>query len=286
MMQESSSNEDSRKVRSAELYQRLAALREEQDKLDSEAREWAGKRDSLHIEIRKLRTKATKLRQERDTLNVRVQQLKTMREEANENRREKHDRIIKLKEELRVTQEEPLKDMEDLQREIKKLEWRIQTTSLALKEEETLIDKIRPLEHQLLIHKKLQNLRASLHKLQTEEEEIESKAKTCHKELVEMAERSQGLHKEMSEALNEADTLQSEADALHQNLLTTEKEAQDFYQQAQLIREELHGMEEEAKARQEVELRGRLEKSALEKLKQGKKLTLEEFKILAEKGII
>ncbi|UCE43735.1 MAG: hypothetical protein JSV57_05130 [Candidatus Bathyarchaeota archaeon] len=285
-MQESSSNEGPSKARFAELYQQLATLREELDKLDSEAKEWARKRNSLHAQIRKLHTKAKKLKQKRDALNIRVQQLKTKRDEANKNRREKHAQILKLEEELRGTQRKPSKDMEYLQTEIKKLEWRIQTTPLALKEEEILINKIRPLEHQLLIHKKLQTLRESLHELRTEEKEIESKAETYHTDLLELAEQSQGLHKEMLEALNEADTLQSEADALHQNSLGTEQRAQDLYQQAELIREELHRMEEENKARHETELRKGLEKRALEKLKQGEKLTLEEFKILTEKGII
>ena len=271
----------------AELYQQLAPLKEENNKLNSEAKEWAGKRNSLHKQIRKLRAKAQELKQKRDTLNKRVQELKTLREEANKKRREKHAQILRLREEIgTLTEKKPSRGMDDLQMEIEKLEWRIQTTPLTLREEEVLIDQIRPLENQLLIYKKLQKLKNNLTELRIEEKEFESKAKTYHKEILELAEQSQELHKEMLEALNEVGILQSEADKAHQRFLEANQKARSLHQRIEPIREELHRMEEENKARYELELREGLEERALEKLKRGEKLTWEEFKVLAEKGIV
>ena len=271
----------------AELYQQLAPLREEHDKLNSEAKEWAGKRNSLHKQIRKLRAEAHELKQKRDILNDRVQVLKTLREETNKKRREKHAQILKLGEEIRtLTEKKPSRSMDNIQMEIEKLEWRIQTKPLTLKEEEMLIDQIRPLENQLLIYKKLQKLKNGLTELRTEEKEFESKAETYHKEILELAEQSQELHKEMLEALNEAGALQSEADKVHQRFLEAKQKTRSLHQRIEPIREELHQMAEENKARHELELRKGLEERALEKLKRGEKLTWEEFKILAEKGIV
>jgi uncharacterized coiled-coil DUF342 family protein len=90
----------------------------------------------------------------------------------------------------------------------------------------------------------------------------------------------------MLEALDEAGTLQIEADKAHQRFLEAMQKAQSLYQQIELIREELHRIEEVKKARRELELRKGLEEKALEKLKRGEKLTLEELKVLAEKGIV
>lgn len=271
----------------AKLKHQLAPLEEEHDKLSSRAKEWAGKRNALHEQIRKLRAKASELRQKRDELNTRVQGLKTLREEVNKKRRQQHAQTLKLREEVRTYAEKtPSRDMENLQMEIERLEWRIQTTPLALKEEEMLIDQIRPLENQMLIYKKLQKLKNDLTELRTEEKESESAAKTYHKEILELAEQSQGLHEEMLEALNEADTLQTEADNAHQKFLDAKQNARSLHQQIEPLREELHRMEEEKKARHELELRRGLEERALEKLKRGEKLTLEEFKALTEKGII
>jgi len=269
------------------LRQQLTPLREEHDKLNSEAREWAGKRNSLHKQISKLRTKAQEFKQKRDTLNKRVQELKTLRDEANKKRREKHAQILELRKEVRLlTEKEPSRRMKDLQTEIEKIEWRIQTTPLTLKEEETLIEQIRPLENQLLIHKQLQKLRNKLTKCRAEEEEYKSTAKNCHTQLLEIAEQSQELHKEMLETLNEATPLQDEADKAHKRLLEAKQKAGSLHQQIELIREEIDRIEEKNKARHELALRQELEERALEKLKRGEKLTLDEFKALAEKGII
>ena len=271
----------------AELHQRLSQIREEYDKLNSEAKECARKRNSLHKQIRKLRAKAHEFQQKRDTLNKRVQELKTLRDEANKKRREKHAQILESRKEIQVlTEEKPSRRMNDLQTEIEKLEWRIQTTPLTLKEEETLIDQIRSLENQLLIHKKLQKLKNNLAEYRTEEEEFESQAKNCHTQLLELAEQSQQLHKEMLETLNEATPLHDEADKAHKRLLEAKRKAERLHQQIDIIREEIHRIEEKNKARHELDLRKELEERALEKLKRGEKLTLDEFKALAEKGII
>ena len=271
----------------AELHQRLAQIREEHDKLNSEAKEWAGKRNSLHKQIRKLRDKAHEFKQKRDTLNKRVQELKTLRDEANKKLREKHAQILESRKEIKtLTEKRPSRHMNDLQTEIEKLEWRIQTTPLPLKEEEMLIDQIRSLENQLLTHKKLQKLKNNLAEYRTEKEESESQAKNCHTQLLELAEQSQQLHKEMLETLNEATPLHDQADKAHKSFLEAKQKAERLHQQIGIIGEEIHGIEEKNKARHELDLRKELEERALEKLKRGEKLTLDEFKALAEKGII
>ena len=271
----------------AELHQKLSQIREEYDKLNSEAKEWAGKRNSLHKQIRKLRGKAQEFKQKRDILNNRVQELKTLRDEANKKRREKHARILELRKEIKVlTEKKPSRPMNDLQTEIEKLEWRIQTTLLTLKEEETLIDQIRSLENQLLIYKKLQKLKNNLAEYRTEEEDFESQAKICHTQLTELADQGQQLHKEMLETLNEAAPLQDEADKAHKRFLEAKQKAERLHQQIDIIGEKIHCIEEKDKVRHELDLRKELEERALEKLKRGEKLTLDEFKALAEKGII
>ncbi|MFQ6064105.1 MAG: coiled-coil protein [Candidatus Bathyarchaeia archaeon] len=275
------------KKRIAELHQQLAPLREEHEKLNSEAKEWGEKRDALHEQIKKLRTRAQELKQKRDELNTRVQGLKILREEANEGRKERQLQILKLKKEVRALRGKKFsQDMDSLQSEIEKLEWKIQTTSLTVKEEKVLIDQIRLLENRLLIYKKLQKLNNDLSNLKTEEKEFESKAESYHKEILDLAEQSQDLHKEMLEVLNEADGLQREADNAHQRFLEAKQKARSLYQRIKPLREELHLIMEQNKTRHELEIRKGVEERALEKLKRGEKLTWEEFKVLAEKGIV
>ena len=67
---------ESLEQRIEKLNQELASLKEERDKLYSEAKKWVEKRNSIHKKIKKLRTEATGLKEKRDILNEKVQELK------------------------------------------------------------------------------------------------------------------------------------------------------------------------------------------------------------------
>lgn len=175
---------DSLEQRIGKLNQELASLKEERNKLDLEAKKWAEKRDSIHEQIKKLRAEAARLKEKRDILNEKVQELKSLREQAKTKRREKHAQILKLKEKIRsLTERKPSQSMRSTQREIEKIEWKIQTTSLPVKEEEMLISQVRQLEAQLLIHKQIEKSKEELMVLRTEEKALETEAKTCHEKL-------------------------------------------------------------------------------------------------------
>lgn len=273
-----------------ELNHRLASLKEELDKLNQEARGWAEKRNSIQKQIKTLRTKVANLKEKRDELNESVRELKNMREQAIAERREKHTQILKLKEKLkRLKEKKPLRNMSNVESEIEKLEWKIQTTSLPVREERMLIDQVRVLETQLSTHKKLRELEDSLLELRAEEKALETKAKLHHERLSELAEQSQGFHEKMTETLGEIQTLRAEADGAHQKYVEIKQQAQPFRQergellrQAKRLKQELRQVEEQKQLKRQRELHKELVEKALEKLKRGEKLSWEEFKVLSE----
>lgn len=277
-----------------ELNRELAALKEKLDKLNFEARKWAEKRNSIHERINKLQKEASDLKDKRDEINEMVRKLKGFREKAREERKERRVQILSLKKELRtLMRKRPLKDMHEIQREIETLEWKIQTTPLALNEEKSLVDQVRPLEVQLLIHKQIQELRENIAKLQKEREALETKAKLHHEKLSELAEKSQKFHKTRLEVLKKMGNLKVEADITHQKYVWTKQQAKDLRKkyakvldQIEALKQELRKAEEKKQAERQIELRKALEERALEKLRRGEKLTLEEFKVLSEKGIV
>jgi uncharacterized coiled-coil DUF342 family protein len=279
--------------RIGELNKELAALKEERDKLNLEAQKWAEKRDSIHEQIKRLRTEVAGLKEKRDALNEKVRELKSLREQAKEKRKQKHTQILKLKEELgSLEKRKPPQSMRDIQREIENLEWKIQTTPLTVKEEELLIDQVRRLETQLSVHKQIKKSKEKLLELRTEEKALETEAKTYHEKLSELAEQSQESHEQMLEILNRVRALKVEADSAHQKYVEIKHQARKLHQkcaelldQIKAFKQELRKAEEKEQAKRQRELRKELEKRALEKLKHGEKLTWEEFKILAEKGI-
>ena len=122
----------------------------------------------------------------------------------------------------------------------------------------------------------------------TEEKTLETEANIYHEKLSKLAKQSQRLHEEMRDTLNKTYTLQSDADDMHQKFLETKQKAQLPHQkyielscQIKSLKQELHQIED----KRQLELRKELEERALEKLKRGEKLTWQEFKVLAEKGI-
>jgi len=262
--------------------------------LNLEAREWLEKRNSIREQIKGLQTEAADLREKRDALNERVRELKNLREQAKAQRKEIHAQILKLKEKMRILAEKrPPRDMHDIEREIESLDWRIQTTPLTLKEEKQLVDQVRHLETQLSIHKQIQELNHSLVELKAEEKALEVKAQHCHEELSELAGQSQTLHERMLEALKKIHAFREEANKAHQKYVEAKQQSQELHQkhaetlhQVRSLKQVLYRAEEERQAQRHLELRKELKEKALKKLKRGEKLSWEEFKILAEQGIV
>lgn len=280
--------------RIAELDRELAALKEERDRLNSEARKWAEKRDSIHEQIKGLRAEVADLKGKRDALNREVQSLKDLRGKAQAERREKRDKMLGLREQLRGLREErPPRDMREIEREIEGLDWKIQTSSLSLEEEKELVGRVRNLEAQLTIHRQIQGLKDRLDELQKEMEALNAEGELHHKKLSELAGQSQNFHEEMLKTLERIRVLREEADSAHQKYVTIKQQARalrpkhaELSQQIALLRQELRQAEEEREKERLKGLRRELEKRALEKWKRGEKLTLDEFKVLTEKGIL
>ncbi len=282
---------ESLKQRIGKLNQELALLKEERDKLYSEAKKWAEKRNYINEKIKKLRIEATSLKEERDSLNAEVQKLKSLREQAKTKRKEKHAQILELREKIGgLAERKPLQRMRHIQREIEMIEWKIQTTSLPVKDEEILISQVRNLETQLSTYKQLEKTKDELIVLRTEEKVLEAEAKSCHEKLAELVEKSQKLHEDMFENLNKASSLKVEADSAHQKYVAIKQQAQNLHQKcvelsdkAKTFEIQLQEAEYKKQAKRKRELLKELEERAFEKLKHGEKLTWEEFKILAEK---
>jgi len=277
-----------------ELNRELNALKQERDKLNSEARVWAEKRNAIHEQIKTLQTEAKHLKEKRDDTNQKVKDLKSLREQARSEQKEKRFQISKTKEKLRVIMEKkPSRPIIDIQRDIDSLEWKIQTTSMSVKEEKVFVDQVRILESQRAIHKQLQELKNTLGELQTEEKALATKAKHHHETLTQLAEQGQKFHEQMLELLTKAKNLKSEADAAHQKHVEFREKANEAHhkylellQQIKSLKKESRKKEEEQQTKKQQELREETVKKAHEKMKKGEKLTWDEFKLLSEQGAV
>lgn len=275
-----------------ELNLELTSLETERDKFDGEATNWVKKRNSVHEQIRRLRTEANNLREKRDALNQRVKELKNLREQAKANRREKRNGISKLGERARTLRErKPSQSLQSIQKEIQGLEWKIQTTPLPVKQEEKLIGKVKRLETKRNILAQLQKLNDMLIELRSEEEALETRAKSYHEKLSELAETSQKLHEERLKILNQVHNLRVEADDAHSKYVEKRQKADGFHQRYKDLQQKINALKqkqrevEEAKqAKHQKQLLEEAQKKALEKMKRGEKLTWQEFKLITEQA--
>ncbi len=278
----------------AELDQQLIPLEKELDRLNSEAEKWAEERTAMHKRISELKREAADLKQRRDKLNVQVQNLKSQREKARVDRKETQAQIMKLRKGIqKLMRQKPSQNAKSIQREIENLDWRIQTSSLSLEEEKSLIGQIRILETKFSVYRKIHELGVKLTALETEQRTLETKARNYHGKLSELAKQSQQSHEEMLEISSKIRTLQKEADDMHQKFLKSKQQAQgpsleyiELLSRIKSLKQELHHEEETVEAERQLKLQKKLEERALEKLKRGEKLTWEEFKALADQGIV
>jgi len=277
-----------------ELNRELNELKQERDKLNNEARVWAEKRNAIHEQIKTLRAEAKHLKEKRDDINQKVKELKGLREQAKSEQKEKRAQISKIKEKMQVAmKKKPSRPMIDIQKDIDSLEWKIQTTSMPVKEEKVFVDQIRILESQRTIHKQIQELNDTLIELRTEEKALATKAKLHHEALAKLAEQGQEFHKQMLELLTKAQNLKSEADAAHQKHVEFRQKANEVHQKFLEVLEQINSLkleikqkDEEQQAKRQQELREEVVKKAHEKMKRGEKLTWEEFQLLAEQGAV
>jgi len=275
------------KERIEHLAEELSQLKEARDSSNIEARKEAERRDRVNKHFKESVNNITELKTQRNAVNERTSALRSSLQENKERLREKKVQFQNLNRRLKdfvaMGSYMSRKELED---RIAKIDWRIQTTTLPLAEENLLIDQVRSLESQLIVHKQIGNLKDEMRSLRDEMD-------AAYKEISELSEQRKKLQENIANFSRRASELKSEADKMHQKYLTYKDEAQKAHlkyggvlNQIKALQQELTKIEEGKRARLELELETNLEKRALEKLKERKKLTFDEFKILAEKGRI
>lgn len=277
----------------AELNEKLSTLKDRQTKLETEVRESADKRDRLNGRVKVLRDEVMDLRTQRDEVNSKVRELKQRRNEMTA-------KIHEMLEEIRTLQEKskgpakrkPPISREALQKEVESIDWKIQTTPLTLKEDKELVQRVKQLETQLAIYRKLEQLAARITHLRTEVRTRQSESELLHRQLTENAQKSQETHVKMVAKIEESKSLRKEADDMHRKFLQVKERKKPLQEEAKIVLDQIRRLkgeirEELQKEKEESQdaLRETLEKKAKEKLKRGEKLSWEEFQLVAEKGM-
>jgi uncharacterized coiled-coil DUF342 family protein len=202
----------------------------------------------------------------------------------------------------------PRESQQDLQQELDAIEWKIQTTSLDLQEEKKLIENVKELEILLSSYKKIDRQNKKITDLIVQRKVIEAEADTFHKELTDLAEKSQDLHSKMIEKVNAVKISRAQADGLHQAYIKTKEENLQIYVKIAELTGQIRGlrasMREEEKVRRiaiqqaikeekdankeqqivikekQQAIKEKLGAEAREKLQKGEKLSWNEFQLV------
>lgn len=275
-----------------ELQRKAKFFKEERDKNNRISREWAEKRDKLNSRVGQLLDKAQEEKKKRDTLNKKVKKLKKEKQEIKDNLKE-HQKIVNgIKNELDQIPAQELKWTMKIRKQIKNMEWKYQTNVIHPNEEKSIIDKIYQLESQLKDKKDLMEKLNELEDQLDKSREIEKILKEKQKEIISTADESQIHHRRMVNVYNEIDNnVRPKADDCHQKFIDTKKIADEHHKNLIMVIPRIKYLRKRLDRKRDdinklsMVVESRVEK-ALEKMKEGKRLTLDEFQLLVKSGLI
>jgi uncharacterized coiled-coil DUF342 family protein len=276
---------------------------------NTQIKKYIEKRNQLHEQVRKSREEINQIKTERDTLNEKVKLLKEQRD------------IIRAKatpimEEVNVIDEQiaelkkkvPRVSQRELQEELDAIEWKISTTSLDTQEEKRLVGEVKALELQLKGYKKIDKKHQKIKGLLVQRKTIDDQADVFHRELTDLAKKSQELHATMMDKLIAVKKDRAEADSLHQAFVNAKEQNNLWYGQIGILigqsksirttlreqtqsrraEEEAKRSEEQSKRKEEQaqrevkekEIKEKIGAEAKERLQRGEKVNWEEFQLM------
>jgi len=279
-----------------ELEKQAAPLREERNQLNDESRNWIEKRDSFNTEIKRLREAAFSYKDKRDDLNKVVKELKSKRDQTKEELLTKREQLNSISERIWKFESKVTLRERAARRQFRELEWKLQTNSFSLAEENQIIVKVKSLELELANYRGLLGLKKEAHRLLTEIKELQSAIGKHHSDLSRLAKDSQECHEHMINLFVKTDQLSEEAGDSHQNYIEVRRKATVLHKshskliarikEIELLIRKTDGNVHREQIRKALQSRKRLGETAEQKLQMGEKLTFEEFKILLERGEI
>jgi len=277
----------------SDLENQVIFLKEKLSSVEIEANKWVSKRDSLNEKCKRIWREIPLFKSKRDQLNQEIKNLKVKKEKLRTGLKEKRREYDVLKEIEDSLLEKTFGSETEIRRQIEKLDWIIQTNPLTTNEEMQIINKIRPLEQQEILHKQLSNIRKELKKLRLNMATTKLQIKEGNNQIVSFVSESQENHLQMLEKIKEVKEVKAKANHAHQRFLEYAKHVQENHSKYGVCVKKIKHLtfqinqieKEKRRLRADVELEEQ-RKIAEKKLKDKKKISLEEFKALMKKDLV
>jgi phosphoserine phosphatase len=276
------------------LYAAAKQLQTERDNLNEKARGFRDRRDQLNGEVRELIDKANEFRGQRDKLNAQIKANKQRRDEATEAAKVTRKKMGEMGLDTRSMPR--IRSEEEIEEEIQRLEWQIQTNVMSIPRERKLVDQVEKLGKEKAESRALREKLVEAGDKRIEVDALRISSSKLHSQILALSKESQQSHQKMIEVLEQAKPNRKEADANHRKMLESIREADEKHAELMKVRQSLgkmvdreKGIERKKEERRSFatdrKMRKRAEE-ALERLRAGQKVELDELMLLKEFGLM
>lgn len=250
------------------------------------------RKSEILARLEEIRKSSEANRSARDERNKLIAEKKALRDKLHAEKAEVSDKIKELLEKRKTLLSNVDYHEDELMAQLKEISWRYQTTTLSLEEDRKAVQKISELEKRLVYFKKVRDVDQEINRLRARFSELRAQANAAHKEVIVLAEESKGYHESLIKGYEERSALVSELDAgrkVIQGLREEIDKAKDelFVANAQfkVAKNQVEHQKAEQLAEQAkliMNKKSELAEKANVKLKNGGRVTFEEFAAMVE----
>jgi uncharacterized coiled-coil DUF342 family protein len=265
----------------------LENLKKQRDELNDKAHELVvGSKESTQ-RVKKLRSELRNAKKKRDEENKSVQELKKKRDEINKKIKAKVDELNKLQGSIDNTKKSIGSGFREAKKELERLEWKVQTDVLNVKQEEKMVRKIAELEETVGSSEEFFEKRKGFRTIIKELDALRKEAQKYHEQMLQHAKASEVYHDSVQDIYKKIKVLEPEQKEISDKIRQAKREADEAHK---LFREEftkVKGVEIAARETSHKEKVNEMRKKAnqlMSEFKSGKKLTTEELQIIAGYG--
>lgn len=270
------------------------------DEYHAMTKEWKSKRDALNSQVRELVTDAGKCRDERDQFNTLVREAKAQRDEWNVKVSELKRKLTELRPEKPEDKEKSGPSLEEMKRNLRRMELEQQTGVLTKAADDKLVKLISQLAKQ--IDERESEMESSTEhnaeyrEIQTMFREAKATAESFHTEMSKNADLAQSAHERMIALYDQADRLRKEADAAQAKLVEYKRLGDEEHRMHIELVRSIQDTDREASGirnrksnarKKKVEADNKKEaKEIFERFKNGDKLSTEDLMALQRSGYL
>ena len=275
------------------LVKETEELKKERNELNLAANGWSSTRDELNGQTKSLVEEAQKYKELREEYNQGVSENKAKRDELNGKANKIYAEIDRLRDKYNLSKGQSLNE---LKKEIDRLEFKQQTNVLTIDKERQLVEKISDIKDEFNTRKKELEENEELRGLLEEAQTLRDEASKYHDKVIEYVNLAQDCHDRMVRIFKNVDRIRAEADKAHKKFVTTQGDANRIHKKFIRYQKELKDFEkiisslkkrgkESREHRERVATRKKAEE-LYNQFKKGEKLGTEDLLLLQKSGFL